>query len=296
MRIVVTALLILTLGLIVESAEDFYDHETDPPYERDEKSGYEEPEVPAAQTQKPIVLENFKVVRLRPFIRVITPKGPDEIGSIEGMPEEVWQENEKQLDQETSDSASDQLVDAHEPMLHDDNSLSGRGSGVGYYQEASIVESEEPAKRRRTKIRRRRPKIAQASTPCPSVGTTFKSKSKSSFLPKDWLQYLLCIILLILFFCVLVTLCCLCCRKKEDDDEDEEPVTVVTHTQSPEPIYVQSLDPQLVQTQASVTRTGLEPVMVETTETTTRPITRQMVTMRTGSPRPQSQQFVFPID
>ena len=150
-----TLFLLLLLLLLstrqVKSADDDQDTEFDPPYADMDVGGvdagagaggrngqrHHRPPLPEQQQRRVLIpLPVMPVV----VVTMATPKGPDEVGALDGLSVEEEVRREHQLRQEESDQAMDQMTEEHERMLHDDTSIVGRGTGVGYYREASILE------------------------------------------------------------------------------------------------------------------------------------------------------------
>lgn len=261
-------LLVLCLLLsynFVEAADDAYDQEFDPSIAELEKGGYQDPSIDQP-TLKPIVLENFRVVPVIPVqLSTPTPKGPDEVGSIEGLPRDVRMRNDRQLDEENSNQAMDQMTDQLAPMMHDDTSVIGRGMGVGYYQEASIIETV-PTKSNKTN---------RALVDATLDTTTTAAPTTASALPKGWMGIFIILLIALLLIAIIASLIYICCCHQDEVVHKETVVVPVTTVAQPaaQPVTrVTSTPVQVIQ--QPVERIVTQPV----TTVTSTPV--QMVTQQ----------------
>ena len=188
------------------AADDSEDREVDPPYAgavvggfTEGDDGYRRPQLlPMHRPPFPVVLPLIPVSVVTP----ISLRTPDEVGDLDGLPPEERMRKHVQLMQEESLDASDQLIDAHAPMLHEDSSLIGRGAGVGVYHEADILEPRDPT------VAPRRVSRNRSAAAAPASNATTASSAHAIKMRKNRLILGACImaLLLTLISCILIAI------------------------------------------------------------------------------------------
>lgn len=224
---------LLLASYLVRAADDDHDREVDPSwYAQQDRGGYHDPRRHNHRTHTPrpiVLLGDFSFQRppLTP-VRLSTPepKSPDEVGSVEGMPRDLRLRNDRQLDEEDSNQAMDQLSDQLAPMLHDDTSLVGRGAGVGYYQEATIVEAgssrvEEGGNKSSL------PAVGGNSTaPSANVTATSPPSSTSTGVSREWMGMFVIVLIGLLVISIVSSLIFVCCCRQDSVQRLTQPSMV----------------------------------------------------------------------